>query len=152
MRSRLALLCAVAAAGLAGACGEEEVPPVASSCTGEPDAVVAALGRAPDAVELPDGATISDCLRNARTDAELQNVGVTLANAAEDLEAQAIDGDEDAALRLGYLVGAARTGAATTSGVGAELVRRLERSAGIDGVSTVDDALVQGIAAGEQRG
>jgi hypothetical protein len=148
MRSRLALLCAVALAG----CGEEEVPPVASSCTGEPGAIVTALERAPEAVELPDGARISDCLRNARTDAELQNVGVTLAGAAEDLEERALEGDEDAALRLGYLVGAARTGASRTSGVGAELVTRLERSAGIDGVSTVDDALVQGIEAGEQRG
>jgi hypothetical protein len=151
MRSRLALLC-VLAAGLAGACGDEEVPPVAGSCTGEAGAIVGALESAPEAVELPDGATISACVRNARTDAELQNVGVTLAGAAEDLEARALDGDEDAALRLGYLVGAAREGARTTSGVGAELVRRLERSAGFDGVSTVDDALQQGLTAGEQHG
>jgi hypothetical protein len=151
MTARRALLVLVAA-GLAGACGEEEVPPVAGSCTGDRAAIVGALERAPEAVRLPDGATISDCVRNARSDAELQNVGATLAGAAEDLEALALEGDEEAALRLGYLVGAARTGAATTSGVGAELVRRLERSAGIDGVSTVDDALTQGIAAGEQRG
>jgi hypothetical protein len=147
---RLALL--VVACGLAAACGEEEVPPVASSCTGDSEGIVRALDRAPRAVELSDGATISACLRNARTDAELQNVGVTLAGAAEELEGRALDGDEEAALRLGYLVGAARTGASTTSGVGAELVRRLERSAGIDAVSTVDDALEQGIAAGERRG
>ena len=140
------------AAGLVGACGEEEVPPVASSCTGDPGQVVAALRTAPGTVELPDGAKISDCLRHARTDAELQNVGVTLSGAAEELEALAMDGDEAAALRLGYLVGAARTGASTTSGVGAELVHRLERSAGFDGVATVDDALDQGLAAGERRG
>ena len=151
MRARCALLLLLAA-GLVGACGDDETPPVAGSCMGDPAEVVTALRSAPDAVELPDGATISDCVRHARTDAELQNVGVTLAGAAEDLEARALDGDEDAALRLGYLAGAARRGASTTSGVGAELVRRLERSAGIDGVSTVDDALEQGLAAGERRG
>ena len=140
------------ASGLVGACGEEEVPPVAGSCTGDPAAVISALGTAPDAVELPDGATISACVRNARSGAELQNVGVTLSGAAEDLEARAMEGDETAALQLGYLVGAARKGAATTGGVAAELVRRLERSAGFDGVSTVDDALEQGVTAGEQRG
>jgi hypothetical protein len=148
-RAPLPLLVALA---LAAGCGEEEVPPVAASCTGDAEAIVVALERAPGAVELPDGATISECVRRARTDAELQNVGVTLSAAAEELEALALEGDEQAALRLGYLVGAARTGAETTSGVGAELVRRLERSAGIDGVSTVDDALVQGLAAGERRG
>jgi hypothetical protein len=149
--SRL-LLCIAAAATLAAGCQEEEAPPVAGTCTGDPDAIVQALGAAPEAVELPGGATISGCLRDADTAADLQNVGVTLANAAEDLEARALEGDEEAALQLGYLVGAARTGAETTSGVGSELVRRLERSAGIDGVSTVDDALVQGLAAGEELG
>jgi hypothetical protein len=151
MSSARALLL-VLAAGLVGGCGEDEVPPVAGSCTGDPAGVVSALGTAPAAVELPDGATISACVRNARSGAELQNVGVTLSAAAEDLEARAMDGDEAAALRLGYLVGAARRGAATTGGVAAELVRRLERSAGFDGVSTVDDALEQGVAAGERRG
>ena len=151
MPSRRALLCVLAAA-LAGGCGEEDVPVVAGSCTGDPAGIVAALEAAPGAVELPDGATISTCVRHARTGAELQNVGVTLSAAAEDLEARALDGDEQAALRLGYLVGAARTGAATTGGVAAELVRRLERSAGFDGVSTVDDALDEGVAAGERRG
>ena len=143
-----AVLCAL----VVGACGEEEVPPVAGSCTGDPAAVMAALRAAPEAVELPDGATISACVKNARTGAELQNVGVTLSAAAEELETLAMGGDEDAALQLGYLVGAARSGAATTGGVAAELVRRLERSAGFDGVSTVEDALEQGVRAGERLG
>ena len=142
----------VLAAGLTGGCGEEEPPPVAGSCTGDPAEVVTALDAAPDAVELPGGTTISACVRNAESAAELQNVGVTLSAAAEELEARALGGDEDAALQLGYLVGAARSGAKTTSGVSAELVRRLERSAGFDGVSTVDDALEEGLAAGEDHG
>ena len=151
MPSRRALFLVLAAV-TAGACGEEEVPPVASSCTGDPDEVVTALRTAPEAVELPDGATISACVRHSRTDAELQNVGVTLSSAAEDLEALAMEGDEDAAIQLGYLVGAARKGAATTGGVASELVRRLERSAGFEAVSTVDDALEQGVRAGERLG
>ena len=151
MRSRPALLL-VLASGLAGACGEEEVPPVASSCTGEPATVIAALQAAPEAVELPDGATISACVKHARSAAELQNVGVTLSSAAEDLEALALDGDAEAALKLGYLVGAAREGAKTTGGVAAELVHRLERSAGFEGTAAVDDALTRGVAAGERLG
>jgi hypothetical protein len=140
------------AAGLAGGCGEEEVPPVAGSCTGAPAAVVTALAAAPGAVELPDGATISGCVESARQAAELQNVGVTFSSAAEDLEARAIDGDAAAAVQLGYLVGAATSGAETTGGVAAELVHRLERSAGFDGTAAVDAALERGVAAGERLG
>lgn len=151
MFARRALL-PMLAAGLVGACGATEAPPVAGSCTGDPAAIVTALAAAPAAVELPDGATISACVKNARTGAELQNVGVTFSSAAEDLEARAIDGDADAAVQLGYLVGAATSGAKTTSGVAAELVHRLERSAGFDGTAAVDAALEQGVAAGERLG
>ena len=151
MRSRPALLVTLAA-GLAGGCGDEEPPPVAISCTGDPAAIVEALRTAPDAVELPGGTRISTCVRDAQTAGELQNVGVTLSSAAEELEARAMDGDEDAALQLGYLVGAARTGAKRTLGVSAELVRRLERSAGFEGADGIDAALEEGMKAGERRG
>jgi hypothetical protein len=152
MLARRATLVLTLAAGLAAGCGEEKPPPVAASCTGEAAVVVQALRTAPGSVALPDGATISECVRRSRTDAALQNVGVTLAGAAEDLEARALNGDEQAALQLGYLVGAARVGARTNSGVSAELVHRLERSAGFDGGSTVDAALQRGLVAGERRG
>ena len=150
-RGRLALL-AVAAA-LAAGC-QEETSPAPLSCTGEPDTILAALDGAPGEVRLTDGATLSGCVRLARTDADLQNVGVTFSNAAEDLEVDALKGDEQAALRLGYLVGAARKGAETSSGVGAELVRRLERSAALDGATSPDAAasLQRGLEAGEARG
>jgi hypothetical protein len=148
---RAALLLVVAS--LPAACGEEDTPPVAQSCTGEPAEIVTALAAAPEAVELPDGARISDCLRNATTQADLQNVGVALSRAAEDLELRMLDGDADAALQLGYLVGAAREGASTTSGVGAELVRRLERSAAAGELAPrVEAALERGLAAGARRG
>jgi hypothetical protein len=150
---RLRHAAAVAAAALAGGCGAEEVRPVALSCTEDPEAVRAALDRAPETVTLSDGTTISGCFETAQSAADLQNVGVTLSAAAEDLEARALEGDADAALRLGYLVGAARKGAERTIAYSAELVRRLERSASVeDGGPQVAAALERGMAAGEARG
>jgi hypothetical protein len=141
-----------AAATLVAACGDAQMPPVATSCTDEPETITRALQAAPGEVTLPDGAQLSGCIRNARDDGELQNVGVTLSSAAEELEERAAS-DPRAALELGYLVGAARRGAATGSGVQDELVRRLERSAALDGASQAAvDALAEGLAAGEARG
>lgn len=149
-RRRLAVLFAAAALG---GCQEEDAP-VATSCSAEPATIVRALQAAPGAVTLSDGASISGCLRDARTDADLQNIGVALSSAAEDLEEPAMSGDTRAALQLGYLVGAARKGAATSIGVTAELVRRLERSAALDDrvPPAVVAAVTRGIAAGGARG
>jgi hypothetical protein len=149
---RLALCLAAAAVG--AGCSTDEAPPVATSCIGEPATIVRALDRAPGPVTLDGDVALSACLRDARTDADLQNVGVAFSRAAEDLELLAIDGDARAALELGYLVGAARRGAATSSGVGAELVRRLERSAALDDRAppAVVAAIQRGLAAGEARG
>jgi hypothetical protein len=150
---RLAPLAVAALVG--GGCQEEAGPPVPPSCTAEPAAIVQALTAAPGAVTLPGGVALSACVRDADSDADLQNVGVAFSRAAENLELPGMRGDERAALQLGYLVGATRKGAATTSGIGAELVRRLERSA-----AAVDEApsrraasaLRRGLAAGEARG
>ena len=62
----------------------------------------------------------------------LPALGVTLTRAADGLREVAI-ADPAAALRLGYLVGAVRRGAAQTPGIAAQLARRLEQlaSAGI---------------------
>jgi hypothetical protein len=145
----IVLAAAVAAAG----CGAAEPPPMAASCTGEPQTIVRALGAAPGEVTLSDGARLSACVDSARSDADLQNVGVAFSRAAEDLEGPALLGDERAALQLGYLVGAARKGAARSSGVGAELVRRLERSADLAGApQSAVTAVQRGLAAGEARG
>jgi hypothetical protein len=141
------------AALLAFGCGEEDVPPIALSCTEPPASITAALRAAPDQVTLTDGATLSACVANAQDAAALQNVGVTFAGAAEDLEALALGGDAEAALQLGYLVGAARKGSQRTIAYSAELVRRLERSASVEaGGPQVAAALERGLAAGEQRG
>ena len=148
---RTALAALAASAVLAG-CGGMDTPPVAVSCTEGPDTVTRALGEAPRQVTLPDGATLSACIRNARSDAQLQNVGIVFSQAAEDLELDAVT-DPRAALQLGYLVGAVRAGAETGSGIQDELVRRIERSAVLDGAGPAEvAALNEGIAAGRERG
>ena len=145
-------LAALLAGAVAAGCGGMDRPPVAVSCTEGPDTVTEALADAPRQVTLPDGATISACIRNARSDAQLQNVGIVFSQAAEVLELEAST-DPRAALRLGYLVGAVRKGAQTGSGIQDELVRRIERSAALDGAGDEEvAALNEGIAAGEERG
>ena len=151
---RLRRLAALLAAALVAAGCQEESSPVATSCSAEPETIVRALQAAPGAVTLSDGASISGCQRDADSDADLQNVGVAFSRAAENLEEPALAGDERAALQLGYLVGAARKGAATSIGVTGELVRRLERSAALDDRAPPGavDAVQRGMAAGEARG
>lgn len=136
---------------LASGC-QEESEPVAVGCSDEPQAIVEALGAAPGPVRLSDGATISSCLEKADSTADLQNVGVALSAAAEELEAPALDGDADAGLKLGYLIGAAQEGSKTNIGLASELLRRLERSISFDVTPKVDAAIDRGLAAGRERG
>ena len=141
----------LAAALLAG-CGSDDGPPVSTLCFESAAAVTEALRAAPGEVALKDGTRLSACIDGARSEAELQNVGAALTGAAEELELRA-PSDPRAALELGYLVGAARRGAGSESAVQAELVRRLERSAALDGPTPEAAAeLRRGLAAGEERG
>jgi hypothetical protein len=122
--------------------------PLSPLCSAGSAQIEQALGAAPRAVRLSDGTAISECVRRARSDAELQEIGLVLTRVADHLAARARR-DSHAALALGYLVGAARRGAATTSGIHAELVRRIEQSAAfLDG----SPRLRRGIAAGEAAG
>ena len=122
-------------------------------CANSPsETVERALEAAPGEVRLEGGVRISACIRTARSDGELQNVGGVLTGAAEALELRAAS-DATAALQLGYLVGAARRGASRENGIQAELVRRLERSAALDAPTPeARTALRRGMAAGEARG
>ena len=143
----------IAALALAG-CSEEGRPAPAAECTAGAAAVVRALGDAPGEVRLADGTALSECVRNTESDAELQNLGIVLTDAAEDLEAAAPE-DPQAALKLGYLIGAARRGAPSESALQAELVRRLERSAALAPEATTPAArraVQAGMKAGEARG
>jgi hypothetical protein len=152
MARRLAVLVACPVL-LMAACGAEE-PPLHRSCTESRQAIERALRRAPRAVTLAGGARLSDCVSRARTDADLQEAGIVLTGAADDLAARAQHGDARAALALGYLVGAARRGAARTAGIQAELQRRVERAAAFldEGGPAVAAAVRRGMRAGEATG
>jgi hypothetical protein len=141
-----------AAASLA-ACGATSAP-LDGACMGSAGAIERALARAPRPVTLPSGTRLSQCVANARSDSDLQNAGAVLTRAADHLSAAARAGDADAALRLGYLVGAARRGAQHTAGIHAELQRHIERAAAVlDGSGArVAGALASGQRAGEATG
>src|SRR4051794_3870380 len=156
MARRLVALLALAPLALAAAgCGEGDPPPVDAACIASPAAIERALARAPAPVTLPSGTRLSECVAGARSDADLQNAGLVLTRAADHLADRAQRGDAGAALDLGYLVGAARRGAARTNGIHAELARRLESAARIladGGGANLASALQRGLRAGEATG
>jgi hypothetical protein len=146
----LAALALVAAAG----CGGGGRAPLDAACTSSPGAIERALRRAPAPVMVRPGMRLSDCVAGARSDAELQNAGVVLTGAAEHLAARAKAGDAQAGLALGYLVGAARRGAARTTGLQTQLARRMESAAAFvdEGGPAVAAALERGLRAGRATG
>jgi predicted component of type VI protein secretion system len=147
MAGRLAVIVVLLLAG----CTAEDHP-IAPACLQSRDAIVRALDAAPAAVALPDGTRLSACVRGARQDADLQALGLLLTQVADGLALRA-PRDPAAAVRLGYLIGAAREGAAATSGIAAELARRLERTATMDGASgEARAALASGLRAGGRTG
>ena len=146
------LLWALALATLAAAgCGEDDRPLPAACATG-PGPAVRALTSAPGPVRLAGGTKLSSCVERARSDADLQTVGSVLTRTADEL-AGAMDRSDEAALQLGYLVGAVRKGARHTSGIHEELVRRVEQAIGVDGAPPPRRAAFdRGLAAGERSG
>jgi hypothetical protein len=146
----LAALALLAAPG----CGAADRPPLDPACTSSPQAIERALDRAPAPVMVRPGMRLSDCVAAARSDAELQNAGIVLTGVAEHLAARAKDGDARAGLALGYLVGAARRGAARTTGIQSQLARRMESAAAFvdDGGPAVAAALERGLRAGRATG
>jgi len=146
MRLRLALT--LAAAALAGGCGDDSEPP-SPLCTEGERAIERALGAAPGRVALTDGTRLSDCVAHARDAGELQSFGVIVTRVGDRLAERARE-DPAAALRLGYLIGAARRGAAGTNGVGLELQHRLEVAA--RRVADKRAALERGMRAGARTG
>ena len=156
MPRRLVACVACAALGPA-ACGDDN-PALSAGCTEGPAAIERALRAAPGTVTLNDGTPLSHCVRDARSDAELQNVGLSMSAAADHLTDRATAGDARAALGLGYLAGAARRGGRETNGVGLELVRRVELRAGrltggaAESTAAIRAAIRRGLAAGERGG
>jgi hypothetical protein len=156
-RSRAAPAIAAALATLAGGalaaigCGEDDRP-LPQSCVQSAGPITTALRTAPRPVRLVDGTSLSACVERARSDADLQNLGSIYTQVADALAIRATESDQ-AALQLGYLVAAARKGAAHTSGIHDELVRRLEQAAGVSGVPPARRAAyARGVSAGAGAG
>ena len=154
MARRRAHVAAIGAllAAVAG-CGSTEREQVPVACLGEPDTIALALERAPAKVTLEDGTPLSRCVRlAARRDGDLQALGVSLMRVADDLRVQTRT-DAQAAVRLGYLIGAVRRGAAKTPGLAAQLARRVEQTAAPERDDPVArEALLRGVTSGEDGG
>src|SRR4051812_1640101 len=118
-------------AAVASGCGNDDRP-LPAACVTDLPAVTKALSGAPGAVRLPDDTKLSTCVERARSDADIQTVGILFTRQADRLAAELPTSDR-AALQLGYLIGTVRKGAAHTNGIHAELVRRIGQTAGVGG-------------------
>jgi hypothetical protein len=144
---------ALAATGCGGR--EEDTTPVA--CLDGAGAYLAALGGAPGEVRLGGDVPIADCLAENQDGGELAGVGEAMLEAATELNAEAqADPEGPAALRLGYLLGAAERGAEDTAGIHAELIRRLTVAARYSPEGPLPPAFMrayrEGFAAGRADG
>jgi hypothetical protein len=141
---------AAAACALAlAACGTDSGSP-AAACERGAAALRAALARAPGPVTL-GGRPISDCFTKDSDADDITRLGSAWVTVAAGLSRPArLRPEGPAALRLGYLVGAARRGARNSPGLHMDLVRRLEQEIGpLQGGSS---AVREGLRAGERVG
>lgn len=115
----------VLAGALASGCGDQDdSTPVA--CLEGAAAYEQALAVAPAEVRLDGETPISECLTPSQTAGDLARVGEAMIETATALNAEArTEGGDDAAVRLGYLLGAAERGSEESEGIHADLVRRL---------------------------
>ncbi|HEU4739756.1 MAG TPA: hypothetical protein VFS54_11860 [Solirubrobacterales bacterium] len=122
-KSALAVV-AVFLLGAASGCGDQDdSTPVA--CLEGAAAYEQALATAPGEVRLDGETAISDCLAPNQTAGDLARVGEAMVEAATELNAEARADGGDAALQLGYLLGAAERGSEESEGIHSDLVRRL---------------------------
>jgi hypothetical protein len=136
------IACIAATLALLAGCGGDKSESLPAACTNGPDAVVKALAKAPAHVTI-DGTPISECFNRDASGDDVQIVGTNLLAAAQQLA------DQKQALRLGYLIGAARRGA-RRNGLGDEIVRRLE--AETTGLGSGRAAYARGLRAGLAQG
>jgi len=114
----------LALALLSGCGSSDDSTPVA--CLEGAEAYQQALGAAPAEVLLGDETLISECLTRNQSSGDLTRVGEALIETATELNAEArAEPESDAALQLGYLLGAAQRGAEESEGIHSDLVRRL---------------------------
>ena len=150
---RLGALGAMLLLVLAG-CSKQEREGVPAACFGEPAELMSALRPAPGAVALADGTRLSRCVSTARTDGDLQSLGVSFGRLADALRGR-VQTDASAALQLGYLAGAVRAGARRApGGLADQLARRIHQLAqlGPGAGPAAATALARGLRAGEGRG
>jgi hypothetical protein len=147
------LLVAALLALLLAGCGSHGDDPMPAACFDVPETFVAALARAPATVRLPGGTRLSTCVRRARSDSDLQALGLSLTAAADTLRAR-VGVDPAAAAGLGYLAAAVRLGVAGNQGLAGQLGRRIEGATGLpDGApAAARAALAQGLRAGGTDG
>jgi hypothetical protein len=144
----LAVLGAVLLAG----CGEQREA-VAPACFGPPASLLSTL-RAGPPIALDGETRLSSCVSSARSDGDLQSLGLLFVRVADVLRAEA-GSDPDAAFALGYLAGAVTRGATGSSGaIAAQLARRVEQVSTLDpGAGTASvAALARGRSAGRRDG
>ena len=107
-------------------------------------------------MRLAEGTPISDCLVDDQSAGDLADVGASLVRAATLLSALAErDPGGPQTVQLGYLIGAVQEGASRTSGIHADLVRRLEAASRYQksqGTNAFDLAYARGYAAGRRGG
>lgn len=123
MRGWIVTLFACLGVALAGCGSQDDSTPVA--CLEGAAAYEKALEAAPGAVRLRGETPISDCLAENQTAGDLARVGEATVETATDLNSAARAGESDAAVQLGYLLGAAERGSEESEGIHADLVRRL---------------------------
>jgi hypothetical protein len=126
MRSRVLTSLVLCTALLVAGCDGRDDPSTSVACLEGTGVYLSALAAAPGEVRLDGETPISACLAENQQGGDLATVGEALVGAATKLNTEAgADPEGPAALRLGYLVGAAERGAEETEGIHAELIRRL---------------------------
>lgn len=124
MRALATAVLAITALLFAG-CGRGD-DSTAVACLEGQDLYLAALKKAPGEVRLAGETPISECLVENQSGGDLARVGEAMIESATLLNGEARSlPDGSAALRLGFLIGAAKRGAEETEGIHSDLIRRL---------------------------
>ncbi|HEX5713943.1 MAG TPA: hypothetical protein VFX85_11570 [Solirubrobacterales bacterium] len=152
MWTRIAIACAAVVLLVLAGCGRED-PSTPVACLEGQDLYLAALKKAPGEVKLAGEAPISECLAENQSGGDLARVGEAMIETATLLngEARGVP-DGPAALRLGYLVGAAKRGAEETEGIHSDLIRRLTVAARYSGEGPLPPAFVSAYREGFDAG
>jgi hypothetical protein len=120
----LLVLAALLVSAVAGCGKQDDSTPVA--CLQGKEIYLAALADSPGGVKLAGETPISECLAENQQGGDLAAVGEAMVETATELNGEARSVPTGpAALRLGYLLGAAQRGAERTEGIHTDLLRRL---------------------------